>query len=111
MEFYLWADMKTATPPGVRGCSALCSSAGRALEWYAPNPHGDIHSEGCYARIDGVYENTSQPGVTSAVLDWPCARDEDCRYAFTGYSCYVPCSYYLPCCVPCCLPCYVPCCL
>jgi hypothetical protein len=39
---------------------------------------GDPHSQGCYARIDGVFESTSQPGVTSAVLDWPCARDEDC---------------------------------
>ena len=49
----------------------------RALDWYSPKV-GDPHSQGCYARIDGVYESTAQPGVTSAVLDWPCARDEDC---------------------------------
>ena len=37
-----------------------------------------FHLQGCFARIDGVFEPTPQPGVTSAVLDWPCARDEDC---------------------------------
>ena len=40
----------------------------RALDWYSPKV-GDPHSQGCYARIDGVFESTSQPGVTSAVLD------------------------------------------
>lgn len=50
----------------------------RALDWYAPTV-GDPHSQGCYARIDGVTsEFTSQPGVTSAMLDYPCVRDEDC---------------------------------
>ena len=49
----------------------------RALDWYSPKA-SDPHSQGCYARIDGVFESTPQPGVTSAVLDWPCARDEDC---------------------------------
>lgn len=49
----------------------------RALDWYSSNV-ADPHSQGCYARIDGIFERTSQPGVTSAVLDWPCTRDEDC---------------------------------
>lgn len=49
----------------------------RALDWYSPKAR-DPHSQGCYARIDGVFEDTPQPGVTSAVLDWPCVRDEDC---------------------------------
>lgn len=49
----------------------------RALDWYSPKA-GDPHSQGCYARIDGVFEEMAQPGVTAAVLDWPCARDEDC---------------------------------
>jgi len=61
-------------------CAAWDAQPGakcRALDWYSPQA-GEPRSQGCYARIDGVFENTSQPGVTSAVLDWPCARDEDC---------------------------------
>jgi hypothetical protein len=62
------ACVKWDTQPG-----AKC----RALEWYSPKV-GEPRSQGCYARIDGVFEKASQQGVTSAVLDWPCVRDEDC---------------------------------